>query len=123
MAESIRQKNFDESKYGSSVQQGVSYNPNSPGGVENITSIFDTDLLIDENERIDSDEIKYSVNKNGKIVVTGIYPQNKYEWDKPNIYDVNWVDNTTLPFIVAVTVNNKSLSASTKFFTSKYYYQ
>ena len=123
MAEVIQQKNFDESKYGSSVQEGVSYNPNLTGGVENITSIFDSDLLIDENQRIVPDEIKYSVNKNGKIVVTGLYPQNKYEWDKPNIYDVNWVDNTTLPFIVAIIVNNKSLIARPKFFTSKYYYQ
>ena len=109
-------------RVGSPENTQVKFNPNLPGGVEQISSVFDTDLLIDNNDRFVTDELRYSVNKNGKIVVTGLYSQNKYEWDKPNIYDVNWVDNTTLPFIVAI-IDNKSPISAPKFFTSKYYYQ
>ena len=80
---------------------------------------LEDDLIPDNNIQLLDDEVLYSINTNGKIVVTGVYPQNKYEWDKPNVYDVNWVDNTTIPFIVAIS-DGKSYP---KFFTSKYYYQ
>lgn len=80
-------------------------------------SPIDFDVSPDNIDLLD-DEVLYSVNTNGKVVVTGVYPQNKYEWDKPNIYDVNWVDDTTMPFIVAIS-DGKTYP---KFFTSKFYY-
>ena len=92
-----------------------------PGPVEENAGVrnpLEYDLIPDNNIQLLDDEVLYSINTNGKIVVTGVYPQNKYEWDKPNVYDVNWVDNTTIPFIIAIS-DGKSYP---KFFTSKYYY-